>query len=84
MHGKGIEANRKRLASYESEIIDAVVIEDDWSEFENPFEILAPCHRNSPLAGLLDGNTQKAIKPADCRDDMGKKSNKYSAGKLPE
>lgn len=84
LHGKSLEAERKRLASYESEVIDAVIIEDDWSEFEKPLDIPAFNQRNSPLAELFGGNTQKAIKPTDSQDDMGKKSNKYSAGKLPE
>ena len=64
LYGKSKEANQKRLASCESEIIDAVVIEDDWSEFEKPIEIPAFDKRNSPLAGLLGGKTDKAIKPA--------------------
>ena len=84
LHSKNIEANKKRLASCESEIIDAVVIEDDWSEFEKPIEIPALDKRNSPLAGLLGGNPQKAMEPADNRDVMGNKTNKYSAGKLPD
>lgn len=84
LYGESKKANQKRLASYESEIIEAAVIEDNWSEFEEPIEILAPEEINIPLAGLLGKNTQKAIEPANYRSDMSNKTNKYSAGELPE
>ncbi len=57
------EADKLRLEQAEQDVIDAVVIDDDWGEFDAPVTLSLGSNgrngnSNNPVAGLLDSETK--------------------------